>query len=162
MKKTLVFSVVAAALFMAGCSSKAPVVNDETNVNNDSTEVVEVVDIVEVVGQKVQNVYFDFDKFNIKASQQGVLNANAELFKQDTAKDLNIVVEGNCDEWGSDEYNYALGLKRAKAAKDALVSQGVDASRIKTLSNGESKPVCTERSKKCDALNRRDEFKVIK
>ncbi len=92
---------------------------------------------------------------------QGVVGTNASLFNQNGADSLRIMVEGNCDEWGSDEYNYALGVKRAKTAKDALVAQGVSADRIEITSNGESKPVCTERTKACDAQNRRDEFKIL-
>ena len=76
-------------------------------------------------------------------------------------KYLDIKVEGNCDEWGTDEYNYALGLKRAKSAKDALVRNGVSADRIAVVSFGESNPVCTDKTKACDAQNRRADFKVL-
>ena len=72
------------------------------------------------IESQVKSVYFDFDKFNIKADQQGVVSSNASVFNQADAQALSIKVEGNCDEWGTDEYNYALGLKRAKSAKDAL------------------------------------------
>ncbi|MDU5325453.1 OmpA family protein, partial [Campylobacter ureolyticus] len=74
---------------------------------------------------------------------------------------INVKVEGNCDEWGTDEYNYALGLKRAKSVKDALVANGVRADRISVVSYGESNPVCKDKSKSCDAQNRRDEFRVF-
>ena len=73
---------------------------------------------------------------------------------------MYIKVEGNCDEWGSDEYNYALGLKRANVVKDALVADGVNPNRLSVVSYGESNLVCSEKSKSCDAQNRRDEFKV--
>lgn len=112
------------------------------------------------IQSEVGTVYFDFDKFNIRADQQGTINNNAALFNQAGAESLTVKVEGNCDEWGSDEYNYALGLKRATAAKDALVAQGVNESRISVVSYGESNMACTEHSKECDAQNRRDEFKV--
>ena len=72
-----------------------------------------------------------------------------------------ITIEGNCDEWGSDEYNFALGLKRTKAAKDSLVAEGVDATRISMVSYGESNPVCVEKTQECWAKNRRDDFKLL-
>ena len=90
---------------------------------------------------------------------QSVINQNASVFSQNS--NFKIMVEGNCDEWGSDEYNYALGVKRAKAGKDALIAQGIAADRIEITSNGESKPVCTDKTKTCDAQNRRDEFRLL-
>ncbi|MDY4444768.1 OmpA family protein [Campylobacter sp.] len=157
MKKLVFLSTVFAAIFMAGCSSKAPT----TTTNNEDMYSKDMASIINGINSRVQNIYFDFDKFNIRADQQGAINSNAALFNSGDAMDLRILVEGNCDEWGSDEYNYALGVKRAKTAKDALVAQGVSESRIEITSNGESKPVCTERSKTCDAQNRRDEFRVM-
>ncbi|MCI6565546.1 OmpA family protein [Campylobacter sp.] len=157
MKKLVFLSTVFAAIFMAGCSSKAPT----TTTNNEDMYSKDMASIINGINSKVQNIYFDFDKFNIRADQQGAINSNAALFNSGDAMDLRILIEGNCDEWGSDEYNYALGVKRAKTAKDALVAQGVSESRIEITSNGESKPVCTERSKTCDAQNRRDEFRVM-
>ena len=140
MKKLVFLSTVFAAIFMAGCSSKAPT----TTTNNEDMYSKDMASIINGINSRVQNIYFDFDKFNIRADQQGALNSNAALFNSGDAMDLRILVEGNCDEWGSDEYNYALGVKRAKTAKDALVAQGVSESRIEITSNGESKPVCTE------------------
>lgn len=157
MKKLVFLSTVFAAIFMAGCSSKAPT----TTTNNEDMYSKDMASIINGINSRVQNIYFDFDKFNIRADQQGAINSNAALFNSGDAMDIRILVEGNCDEWGSDEYNYALGVKRAKTAKDALVAQGVSESRIEITSNGESKPVCTERSKTCDAQNRRDEFRVM-
>lgn len=159
MKKLVLVSAAAAALFMAGCSSKAPATTDTTN-NNDVYSR-DMASIINGLQSRVQNIYFDFDKFNIRADQQPALNGNAAVFNESDASSLRVLIEGNCDEWGSDEYNYALGVKRAKTAKDALVAQGVSESRIDIASNGESKPVCTERSKACDAQNRRDEFRIM-
>ena len=167
MKKVVLASAAVAALLLSGCSSKTPEVdmsadanqntsgmNSSDNMMSDSERLQQLISSIE--GQ-VQTVYFDFDKFNIKGDMQPVINTNAGLFNQADA----VKVEGNCDEWGTDEYNYALGLKRAKAAKDALVKQGVNADRIMVVSYGESNPVCTDKSKACDAQNRRAEFKVL-
>jgi len=73
-----------------------------------------------------------------------------------------IKIEGNSDEWGTDEYNYALGLKRAKAVKDSLVMDGIAAQGISVVSFGESNPVCSEKNSACWQKNRRSEHKLVK
>ncbi|AQW83227.1 OmpA family protein [Campylobacter pinnipediorum] len=170
MKNVLLTGLAVAGLLFAGCSQKTPEVDMSADVVEPSTaeEVVyEMSDtdrlnaLISSVQSKVQNIYFDFDKFNISADQQGKVSLNAALFTNTQANNLSIKVEGNCDEWGTDEYNYALGLKRAKSTKDALVKNGVSADRISVVSYGESNPVCASKSKSCDAQNRRVEFKVL-
>ncbi|WP_295147804.1 OmpA family protein [uncultured Campylobacter sp.] len=166
MKKVVLVSVAVAALVFSGCSSKNPEVDMNANSNqadnsNAMSDADRLAALIANIESQVKSVYFDFDKFNIKADQQGVVSANAAVFNQADAQPLSIKVEGNCDEWGTDEYNYALGLKRAKSVKDALVRDGVNADRIAVVSLGESNPVCTEKSKACDAQNRRVEFKVL-
>ncbi|MEE3712604.1 OmpA family protein [Campylobacter sp. CLAX-7218-21] len=160
MKKLVLVSTVAAALFMAGCSSKAPEVDMSADANKAGQQgMMSDAERLNSLQAQVRNVYFDFDKFSIRPDMQSVINQNASIFNQ--AGNYKVMVEGNCDEWGSDEYNYALGVKRAKAAKDALIAQGIAADRIEITSNGESKPVCTEKTKSCDAQNRRDEFRLL-
>lgn len=168
MNKVLLGSLVAGALLIAGCSSKAPEATTDVVVVDDNKTVVVGPSDAEVLAALISSingslgsVHFDFDKFNIKADQQGIVSQNASILGGNEASALSIKVEGNCDEWGSDEYNYALGLKRAKSAKDALISRGISADRISVVSYGESNPVCTERSKACDAQNRRADFKVL-
>lgn len=112
------------------------------------------------IQSKLQTVYFDFDKFDIRADQQEVVASDAQIAKEAPAS-MKIKLEGNCDEWGSDEYNFALGLKRAKSVKEALVAQGVEGERISMVSYGESNPVCNEHTKECWAKNRRVDFKVL-
>ncbi|MDD5785507.1 OmpA family protein [Campylobacter lanienae] len=160
MKKLVLLSTVAAALFMAGCSSKAPEVDMSADANKAGQQgMMSDAERLNSLQAQVRNVYFDFDKFNIRPDMQGVINQNASIFNQ--AGNFKIMIEGNCDEWGSDEYNYALGVKRAKAGKDALIAQGIAADRIEITSNGESKPVCADKTKACDAQNRRDEFRLL-
>ncbi|EOH1891262.1 OmpA family protein, partial [Campylobacter coli] len=96
---------------------------------------------------------------NIRPDMQNVVSTNANIFNTEVSG-VSITVEGNCDEWGTDEYNQALGLKRAKAVKEALIAKGVNADRIAVKSYGETNPVCTEKTKACDAQNRRAEFKL--
>ena len=103
-------------------------------------------------------VYFEFDTFSLSQNNMEIASSNAESLLSNSS---SIKLEGNCDEWGSDEYNYALGLKRAKAVKDVVVSSGVDASRISMVSYGESNPVCSEKNKSCWSKNRRVETKFL-
>ncbi len=176
MKKiALVGMSVVALLLVSGCAKKEPktpepqktvvkepepVVNEEPAPQTDETTITSTTMSIEEIQAKLEPVYFDFDKFNIRDDMISVVEADADLLKKDEAKDLKIVVEGNCDEWGTDEYNYALGLKRAKAVKDSLISLGLTGEKINTLSNGESNPVCTEKTKECWAKNRRADIKV--
>ena len=105
-------------------------------------------------------VYFDFDKYNIKDSEVGVVENVANLLK-DSQGNWTLRIEGNCDEWGSDEYNYALGLKRAKSVKTALIDLGLDSNKLTIISYGETNPVCTSHTKECWAKNRRDNFTLL-
>ena len=95
------------------------------------------------------------------------MSTNSCLFiAKDNASKLNglegsVKVEGNCDEWGTDEYNYALGLKRAKVVKDALIADGISESKISVVSFGESNPVCADKTKECWSKNRRAEYKPL-
>jgi len=107
----------------------------------------------------VRNIYFGVDQYHITADKLGEIAHNAAILRKTRGK---IKIEGHCDATGTDEYNYALGLRRAKAAKDALVAKGIPASRITLVSMGESSPECeTSTSAECYAKNRRVEFKVI-
>jgi peptidoglycan-associated lipoprotein len=105
-------------------------------------------------------VHFDFDKYNIRNDQMPIVEQVANLLK-DSKGNYTIRIEGNCDEWGTDEYNYALGLKRAKTVKQALIDLGVDANKLTIISYGESNPVCTAHTKECWAKNRRDNFTLL-
>lgn len=106
---------------------------------------------------KLPVVYFAFDKYNISQKMQEKIDYAVKLLKSDT----KIKLEGNCDEWGSDEYNFALGLKRANAVKQAMIAEGIDASNISMVSYGENSPVCTDKTQECWAKNRRVDFKII-
>jgi len=115
-----------------------------------------------VSGKKVfvENLYFAFDKYNLD-------DANRELAKTNAVKlssleqNTKIKLEGNSDEWGTDEYNYALALKRAKSAKDALIADGISSSSITMVSFGESNPTCTDKTVECWKQNRRVEYKLL-
>ena len=106
--------------------------------------------------QNVQDIHFDFDKADIKSDQVGVLQGNANWLKSNP--NVRFTIEGNCDERGSEEYNLGLGDRRANATKEFLISQGVAANRIMTVSYGEERPVCREETEGCWAMNRRAHF----
>ena len=105
-------------------------------------------------------IYFDFDKYNIRKDQWPKVEKLAELIKSNP-DNYTVRIEGNCDEWGTEEYNYALGLKRANSVKKALIELGVDPKKLTVISYGELNPVCTAHAKWCWRLNRRDNFTYL-
>ncbi len=113
-------------------------------------------------GGGLQKIYFGLDQYNITPDQLGVVAQDARILKRAIATGAKVKIEGHCDARGTDEYNYALGLRRAKAAKDALQSNGVNPNKLILVSMGESSPECTtSTTEECYAKNRRVEFKVI-
>ena len=103
-------------------------------------------------------IYFDFDKYDIRPGDAKVLDANAQWLK--SHGDQLVLIEGHCDERGTNEYNLALGERRAKSTMNYLVSQGVQASRVTIISYGEERPVCTQHNEECWSKNRRGQFLV--
>lgn len=106
----------------------------------------------------LKDAFFDFDRYDLSAEARGVLRGNAEWLKNNPSARVDI--EGHCDERGTNEYNLALGAKRAQAARDYLVSLGIAAERLSTTSYGEEIPVCQERSESCWRQNRRARFVI--
>jgi len=107
----------------------------------------------------LEPIFFDFDKSNITPDAKAILDKNAEwISKNPTAKTR---IEANCDERGTNEYNMALGERRANSAKQYLLKLGVSADRLTTVSYGEEKPVDPGHDEAAWAKNRRDDFKVI-
>jgi|ERR1041384_7230059 peptidoglycan-associated lipoprotein len=104
-------------------------------------------------------IHFDFDKAAIRGDDQAGLDQKIAILTANP--DLKIRISGHCDERGSDEYNLALGNRRATTAKQYLVSHGIDAGRIETASFGEEKPVATGHDEDSWAQNRRDEFEIV-
>jgi peptidoglycan-associated lipoprotein len=104
-------------------------------------------------------IYFDYNKSNLRDDARTTLDAKLPILQANP--NVRIRIEGNADERGSDEYNQALGMRRAEEARRYLVSKGVDAGRIDIVSNGEEKPVCTQHDESCWSQNRRDEFVIV-
>lgn len=110
----------------------------------------------ELFSQNVKDIYFDYDKYDVRMDQQSSLQGDASFLKQHSS--IRITIEGHCDERGSTEYNLALGTNRADTVKNALVQAGVTGDRIKTISYGKEKPFCTAPNEACWQENRRGHF----
>ncbi|MCE5193892.1 MAG: peptidoglycan-associated lipoprotein Pal [Nitrospiraceae bacterium] len=169
------FSALVFALFLviafAGCAQQKKVstapeqpattqkaVEGEKKVEAPKVETMAVKE--SAAGSMFSNVLFDFDKYNIRSDAKPTLKSVADwAISNKTAK---IVLEGNCDERGTNEYNLALGEKRAKSVRDYLVSLGTSKNMLSTISFGKEKPLCTEKTEGCWQENRRVEFKVAK
>lgn len=178
-KNVAFLSATVAMLMLSGCSSKAPAIDATANqgttaqgastasstTGTDANAVISPVTNASTQDAnangangsdgKLVSVLFDYDKFDIRADMDAIMKGDAALLKNKTVK-----LEGNCDEFGSDEYNYALGLKRANTVKAALVNEGMNADSITMVSLGEGNPVCLEKTKECWAKNRRVDFKL--
>ncbi|MHB8882944.1 MAG: peptidoglycan-associated lipoprotein Pal [Thermodesulfovibrionales bacterium] len=105
------------------------------------------------------DVLFDFDKYDVKESYQPALKSLASWMTKNGSARLSI--EGHCDDRGTNEYNLALGDRRAKAVRDYIVSLGVPSSKLDTISYGEEKPLCKDQTEDCWAKNRRAHFVVL-
>lgn len=112
----------------------------------------------QLFAQMVQDVYFDFDKAELRPDGQQALAQAAQIIKQ---KGWKVQIEGNADERGSTEFNLSLGEHRADSAKQVLIQNGVSADSLKTISYGKEKPQCTESNEACWQKNRRDHFTLL-
>jgi peptidoglycan-associated lipoprotein len=106
----------------------------------------------------LKDIHFDFDKYNIRPKDAELLSANAQWLK--VHPNYLVLIEGHCDERGTNEYNLALGERRAKSAMNYLIAQGVQARRINIITYGEERPLCREKNEACWSKNRRDQFLV--
>ena len=184
MKKNIIFSLGLCAVLMSGCSQKIPeldtdIVNAGLDKINSSTGVDSNIDKMDgidssssvsyasedervaAIENELQPIYFGTDRYDISVTESEKIDLDANVLNGSLASDLSVNIEGNCDEWGTDEYNYALGLKRAKAMKNSLVAAGVDSGRLSIISFGESKPQCYDHNAECWQQNRRADAKII-
>lgn len=148
--------VMALALGMgAGCAKK------NAEVENVEPAPVVSTSAVDAAAQQITDgvVYFDFDKYDIKAEYRDMLQQKAELMKQYPS--IRVRIEGNCDERGTQEYNLALGERRARAAYEYLVMLGVNPDQMEMISFGKERPAVEGTGPAVWAKNRRDDFRVI-
>lgn len=115
---------------------------------------------VDILRDDVSDIYFDYDKSDVRGDQQDVARKDADVIKQLLNDNAGFIVqvEGHCDERGSAEYNLGLGDRRATAARDYLVQLGVPSDRMKTISYGKERPACTDATEDCYQKNRRAHF----
>ncbi len=150
---------------LAGCSSKkegqttaaAPTGLGEQSMNRSSLEQFQKGTLGGENGP-LTDIHFDYNDFTIRAQDGEILRANARWLSAHS--ETKVQAEGHCDERGSEDYNIALGAKRAQAAKDYLVTLGIAGSRISTISYGKELPLCTDHNETCWARNRRAHFVV--
>jgi peptidoglycan-associated lipoprotein len=161
MKKLLLVALIALIIpGIVACQKKVagqPVVSPPVASKTTIAPPQGVVAVPEFVSSKI---YFDFDKYLLTQESITNLNKKGEWLKANPS--TKVIIEGHCDERGTNEYNMALGERRANAAKKYLVDSGISADRIKTISYGEEKPVCKEKTEACWKQNRNDTFIVTK
>lgn len=171
MKKFMFFGAFMALFLLTGCPDKSVEVDSDDD-DDTSTEIYKGArgssggsggaggfgDGADA-GETIGSVYFDFDRFNIRGDMQSVIDSAASGIRK--FQSYQVTIEGNADERGTDEYNYALGTKRAIAVRDALSLKGINPANIRVISFGESKPLCTEQTEECYQQNRRGDIRVI-
>ena len=173
MKAMQMFKIALVVLFifggLVGCAK--PVTDDQANVTqSDMTQQQEVkpADTKPMDGDAVpshdqmaglERIHFDFDQFTLSAEARSILGENAKYLSANSG--VKAVIEGHCDERGSDEYNLALGESRALAAKSYLISLGVSAKRLSVISYGEEMPLSKGANESAWSQNRRAEFKAV-
>ena len=166
-----VLAVILAMFVLAGCSTfESPIAKlfspppslsgSPTPVAAHSPSAMEAISrgvaAVTPPGAALKDVYYQFDSIELAGEAQNILKMNAEWMKANPK--ARVEVEGHCDDIGSADYNLALGAKRAQVAKDFLVSQGISADRLVTISYGKEAPACFEQTDECRVQNRRARF----
>jgi peptidoglycan-associated lipoprotein len=156
------FFVIPGVLFSVSCQKKVvdatpePMVEEKEEVMVEEKEEVVVYKVPDMVMQ--EDIYFEFDKSTLTPAAQDNLLKKAEWLRENP--DATVTIEGNCDERGTNEYNLALGDRRAESAKAFLVDLGIDPARLTTISYGEERPVDPRHNEEAWAKNRRDHFVV--
>lgn len=156
------------AVLIAGCAKKTVADLKDVEAKNEvvqkahTSQDVDEADLLDnaiITDVKLERVYFPFDQHALTDQARRVLDANAIILK--SSPTLKVSIEGHCDSRGSDEYNLALGERRAHVVKNYLVSLGVASNRLETISYGEEMPADRAMTEDAWAMNRRTEFKVI-
>ena len=124
--------------------------------NLNEKELAEMQRLKKELQAKMKDIHFNYDKYDLDSDAKPVLNDLANILAKHPK--LKVIVEGNCDERGTREYNMALADKRASVAKQYLISAGIPSASIDTVSYGKEKPMCTQSIEECWTKNRRDHF----
>lgn len=162
--------LVAGALFgLYGCAKKTPVEEPITEGEREEEAALSRGDIplteqppetvyIEAEPDVFENIHFEFDRYDIRPVDEMILHGIADWLKEHDAK--RVLIEGHCDERGTNEYNMALGEQRALAARRFLVALGIESSRLTTISYGEERPLALGSNEEAWARNRRAHFVV--
>ena len=172
------FAAAASLVALAGCHSNAPKTTEKAapaassassdrvvappaapDTSRDTAADITSLDI-RTLNEKgyLRPAFFDFDRSDLREDARTTLASDSDLLKRYPS--FQFLIEGHCDERGTEAYNLALGERRAAAAREYLASMGVDASRMKTLSYGKEKPFCSQESETCWQSNRRDHLLI--
>ena len=180
MKKSIIFlCLIVFVLTYAGCAGKqltgcdgiASAQNESTIKQNEqlsvageqakqnnSEEQTTRESAVSQITTYLKDIHFDFDQYSLRLEDRQIISSHADYLLKN--KNVKIIIEGNCDERGTTEYNLALGSKRAQEAKKFLVNSGIDRERIKTISYGKERPLDPGHNEEAWAKNRRDHYVV--
>jgi peptidoglycan-associated lipoprotein len=165
-------AAVILALALAGCSSKKPPAQGEGMTSNpgglgqegmggaggSSLSQFQKGQLGSGEQGPLSDIHFDYNDYTVRPQDGEILHSNADWLQKNP--DRHVQIEGHCDERGSEEYNIALGAKRAQAAKEYLQTLGIAGDRMSTISYGKELPLCTEHTEDCWEQNRRDHFAV--
>lgn len=178
--KKLFFAVIAVGIIISGCAKKEtikpvdqstaeqkPADNKQSEQKAVPIEKVTSLDpaekdraaldsAIKALQARLKDVHFDFDKYVVRSEDKPILKEVSDALLQN--KNVRVMIEGHCDERGTNEYNLALGDKRANAVKEYLRSLGTPSGRMDSISYGEEKPLCKESTEECWAKNRRAHF----
>jgi len=168
-RRIAMLALIGLTLGIAGCSSKKPASvgnlpgsatpgSELTTTNDNSLEKWKNGSLGGGEGGPLSDIHFGYNDYTVSPQDNSVLQSNASWLQAHPG--ANVQVEGNCDERGSEEYNLALGAKRAQSAKDYLINLGISPNRISTTSYGKELPLCQEHEETCWQRNRRDHFVV--
>jgi len=178
--KKLLLAVLALGIVFAGCAKKETVKStDQSAVDKsvteqtkpDSQKSIPVEAVKSDVSEKdisaessavmklqamMRDIHFDFDRYAVKSEDREILRENANILLKNP--NLRVSIEGHCDERGTNEYNLALGDRRANAVRESMASHGISSAKMDTISYGEEKPLCKAGTEECWAKNRRAHF----
>jgi peptidoglycan-associated lipoprotein len=168
-KKVLSSLTISVIFVLSGCTTKEDVSAKDLQQKSSSTNFATIsqdnMQSDGTLGQiysNIQPVYFDYDQFVIKSDQAQIIKTNASIIKSNQNNLPKVQLQGNCDDRGTQEYNMALGLKRANAVKTELEQYGISVSKLSVVSFGKDNPVCQTNDEECWAKNRRVDFNLVK
>ena len=172
----IVLMVLSVAFIASGCKKKQPIPeampdtttppstssDTQPQLPQSTTDEPSTADIFEECTRQLQPVFYDFNRSDVREDQVAALQNNAKVLRSPQCGTVTVLIEGHCDERGTDEYNLALGERRADAAKDYLVTLGIPDNRLSTLSYGESRPFAQGQNEDAWAQNRRAHFVAVR